>query len=378
MRSWFTRLFVCVACLVAVALSTPARAQGKGPVHVVNLDSDDATEDQAEGLTAALKSRLRATSGWQLAEVNDSLSMLIPALKCPPKPDAACLQRIADQLKTDRFFWGTVAKGPTPHQVTADLHLWVRGRPEQSAKESYSDNLKDPNDEALRKVSASLFERLTGDTTEGSVTIHSAVTNAQVFVDGAQRGVLDRGALTLSLPGGTHHVELRAQGYAAAGQQLNVITGSDSSVTLELAKTAASGQPEPPGKPVRVVRVLGFSAIGAGVVVGAIGVIEGVRFIGLQSDNQNDAAKYPTSVTDFCSDATKQKLGTSAPCDTRTAAEDARSMEFILLGTGAALIATGAVLLVFDRPAQEKSATALRVTPSFGTRGGGLSLGGSF
>ena len=380
MRTWSLRALLPVVFAVALAFTHSARAAGRSAVHVVNLDSDDATEDQAEGLTAALKSRVRATSGWQLAEGHDSLALLLPALKCPPKPDAPCLQRIPAQPKAVRFSWATLGKGPNAGQVTADLHLWVLGQPEQSLKSSYAENLKDPNDDALRKVASTLFERLAGNPTEGTVTIHCGVADAQVFVDGVAKGTIEHGAFAFSLAAGAHHIELRASGYATAAQDVNVVKGSESSVTIELGKSTSVTVPEAKeaGKPVRVVRLLGFGAIGAGIVVGAIGAVKGVEFLGLQSDNQNDASKYSAKVTDFCSDATKLQLGTSAPCVTRTAAEDARSLEFILIGSGAALIATGALMLAFQKPADDKPATALRVTPSFDPRGGSLSLGGAF
>ena len=47
--------------------------------------------------------------------------------------------------------WGTVQKGPAG-QVTAEVHLYQRGKSDTVVREQYADNLKDPNDDALRKI----------------------------------------------------------------------------------------------------------------------------------------------------------------------------------------------------------------------------------
>ena len=73
---------------------------------------------------------------------------------------ADCLGRMGDQLKADKFFWGTMKKAGK--NVALDLHLWTRGKPDQATTESYSDNLKDQNDEALKKIASRAFEKLTG------------------------------------------------------------------------------------------------------------------------------------------------------------------------------------------------------------------------
>src|SRR3954453_19863520 len=97
--------FACVlAVMFAVAPLRSARAEAPSPratpVHVLTIDSDDA-EDQADALSGAIRSRVRVAPGWSLQETSHSLSMLTAALRCPQKPDTACLQRIGDQIHTD-------------------------------------------------------------------------------------------------------------------------------------------------------------------------------------------------------------------------------------------------------------------------------------
>jgi hypothetical protein len=138
----------------------PVVARPLVPVVVVDLDFDDASEDQADALTAALRSRVDNTPGWRLESQRPSMTTLLPALSCPRPPDASCLDRIGKLLEVDHYFWGTVTKAPAPHDVVAEIHYWGRGEVERVARETYSENLTDQNDDALRRVAAQLVEQL--------------------------------------------------------------------------------------------------------------------------------------------------------------------------------------------------------------------------
>lgn len=130
------------------------------PIVVIDLDSDDASDDQADALTAALRSRLRRTAAWRLEPERPTMASLGPALSCPRPPDASCLDRIGDQLGIDRYIWGTVRKGHGKDEVVAEIHYWVRGAPEKVTLDTYSNNLTDQNDEALQRVAEKLVEQL--------------------------------------------------------------------------------------------------------------------------------------------------------------------------------------------------------------------------
>src|SRR5204863_5173511 len=101
--------------------------------------------------------------------------------------------------------------------VTLDLHLWTRGKPDQSITETYSDNLKDQNDETLRKIAAKLFEKLTGSTggavvppAAGTVlvAVHANVEEGIVLVDGLEKGKLSHGVASVEVPLGPHEIEV--------------------------------------------------------------------------------------------------------------------------------------------------------------------------
>ena len=70
--------------------AAPASSEHGPPLVVLDLESEDA-EDQADALSAALRSRIRSTNDFTVVETTQHLSALMIALKCPQKPDATCL-----------------------------------------------------------------------------------------------------------------------------------------------------------------------------------------------------------------------------------------------------------------------------------------------
>ena len=374
-----TKVWAILFALAAFLVPALALAQKPVVVHVIALDSDDASEDQADALTAALRQKVRTSPSLQLAESNQSLATLLPALKCPSRPDSACLQRIGDQLKTDRFFWGNVVKAPIPHQVVAEVHLWTRGKPEQVAKETYSDNLKDQNDDALKRIATQLFERLTGQATQGTIIVHA--TGAQtgtVVVDGKPASQLDHGQATLLLGSGSHTVDVQAEGMATTPQTVNVVVNATSEITFELRAAAVAGPP-PPSGPSHAKRLVGFITLG---IAGAAAIAGGV-FAGLYA---GDAGKFndyrntqPTTYTSLCSAPpaaiASDPLRVDA-CKHRDSADTEGTLAWAFAGAAVGLAVVGVVLVVTDHGKEENTPPAagkLRILPTFGPGGGGVS-----
>jgi hypothetical protein len=369
----------CAVFVAVVAFLVPALAFAQKPVtvHVIALDSDDASEDQADALTAAMRQRVRNAPSLQLAESNQSLATLLPALKCPTRPDSACLQRIGDQLKTDRFFWGNVVKATMAHQVVAEVHLWTRGKPEQVAKETYSDNLKDQNDDALKRIAGQLFERLTGQATQGTIIVHAIGAPAgTVLVDGKAAQPLDHGQATLLLTSGSHSIDVQADGMTTTAQTVNVVVNATNEITFEL-RAAAVAVPTPSG-PSHTKRTIGFVVLavgGAAIIAGA--VMGSLYFAGSDASTFNDW--YDANKTKYmgnaCSDpVSPQAAALSPPCGAREHADTFGTVGLAMIGGGVALAAVGVVLVMTDRNQEGTPAPAagkLRILPSFGPNGGG-------
>ena len=373
-KAW--AVFVAVVAFLVPAL---AFAQKPVTVHVIALDSDDASEDQADALTAALRQRVRNAPGFQPAESNQSLATLLPALKCPSRPDSACLQRIGDQLKTDRFFWGNVVKATIKGQVVAEVHLWTRGKPEQVAKETYSDNLKDQNDDALKRIAGQLFERLTGQATQGTIIVHAIGAQVgTVLVDGKAAQPFDHGQATLLLTSGSHSIDVQAEGMATTAQTVNVVVNATNEITFELkASTAAV---PPPSGPSHGKRTVGFIMLGvAGAAIIAGGVLAGLYFGG--SDTSTYNKWYDANKTKYtgnaCSDPqSPQAAALSPPCGARSSADMLGTVSWVAFGAGAALATVGVILVMTDSGSKDEARPAagkLHVLPTVGPNGAGVS-----
>ncbi len=392
-----------VALFWLVACPGTARADAPGPrasaVHVLGIDSDDA-EDQADALTGALRSRVRSAPGWSLQETQHSLGMLTAALRCPPKPDATCLQRIADQLHTDRFIWGVMSKA-SGNQVTAEVHLWARGRPDASDKETYSDNLQDQNDETLRRIATRILDKVAGTVTTGTLTVHAGDAAGVVWINGQKNRALDHGAATVTLAAGKYDVEVREEGFTTAKQEGVIVgAGQDTSVALKL-------EPAPPPPPEAEASkkssgpkgrvVAGWAFVIGGGVAGVVAAIEGIEFLSAKNDLDSARQQVPSQITDVCNSNNAQF--TSAPaaasaCSKYNAASTDRLVGVVAGGVAVVALAVGTVLLLTapketGEPAAGQTARAeprVQVLPYFAPgdarqsrgAGGGLELSVTF
>ena len=359
-----------------VAMSRIARADPPGahtvPVAVLAFDSDDA-EEQAEAITGAIRSRVRAAQGWSLIETTQSLAMMTAAFKCPSRPTPECQQKIAEQIKAERYIFGFVAKGPTAGQVTVEVHLYQKGKSDTPLKEQYADNLKDPNDDTLRKIAARIVERL-GGSAVGVIVVRSSDQTGEVVVDGEKHVPLEKGTARIELAAGGHSVEVAPTGGTSIKRNVLVTAGRET--VVEFAPAAVTEPPSAGGK-TNTRKIIGGATMGVGVVLGAVAVVQLVRYLGLQSDGDARAAeldtKDPVNGSKECRlyDARCAKLNT----DSKVASGLA-----IGLGAGSAVaLGLGAYLFFTDSGSSEKSAsTKPRIIPSIGAGSGNLMVVGAF
>lgn len=364
--------------------SSPARAEAPNaratPVYVLTLWTEDA-DDQADALTQTLRARVRQAPGWSLLETTQSFETLAIALKCPTRPDSSCLQRIGDQLRADRYVWGTIRK-KAAGEVVADVHLWARGKSSAEASESYSDNLKDPSDEALRAVAGRLFGKLTAASAAGLLVVHAGKGYGSVLVDGVERARLQSGTARLELADGPHTVGVRVSGFETPEQTTEIASGSEQSVTFALPTAAREAPGEGPRSSFPVVKVLGYSAavVGAGLLVA--GGIEALAWLSDSNASTNDRATIPRNVTDVCNDSAQ------AAQDACSKSKDAMSVStlgWVFAGAGAVLLGTGIVLVTADHGstvttggggslAPTKTAGSVQLLPAVGRHASSVNL----
>lgn len=345
----------------AVGASSPSSSSSSS-VTVLGVDAED-LDDQADALTGALRARVRAVAQVGIGDTTSTLALVTAALKCPSKPDEKCLARMGQQLKTDRIVYGWMSRAQKG-TVTAEVHLWTRGKPLVTATATYSDGLRDTNDEALRRVAGRLADKLFGIEPAGALTIHAGDREGEIRIDGADSGMLDRGRAVLEVRPGMHTVEVRVPGYEAAVARVDVRPESDLDLELPLQPATPSRPPPPPSHGISGRTALALVTLGAGVVVGVIGTIEAVHFLSLQSDN--DADHKTLGAQDFCNPAaphTSSDGEIAAACARIDDAKTARTTEIVLYSAAGVLLATGAVLLLTDHHASATTSASTRARP---------------
>jgi hypothetical protein len=373
--------------LTASASSLPRTAHAESPnskaipIYVLQILTDD-SDDQAESLTQAVRARARQAHGWSLAETPQSLETLAIALKCPPKPDPPCLQRIADQLRADHYIWGMMAKKKSG-EVSADMRLWNRNKAEAEVNESYSENLKDPTDEGLRAVAARIFDGLTGAGAGGTLVIHAGTGGGSVLVDGVTKGMLDDGVAHIDVPEGAHAVSVRVPGFEAPALPIKVKAGAEQEVSFALAPSEESS-PAPPESsegrlPIR--EILGYAAVATGVGFLTGATIEGLNWLADKNASDNDRKSIPSTVTDVCANPTN-----ATEQDACTRSKDASSkstLGWVFLGVGATFAGTGIWLITSDHGSSASASTGsdrrgtaahVAVVPMFGPHAGAMRM----
>jgi hypothetical protein len=318
------------------------------PISVIAIQTDVA-DDQAEALTKALRNAVRAIPGWSLGEGDFSLEVLTLSLKCSEPPDASCQSRIADQIKSDRYVWGTIQK--KGKDVRGTLNFWVRGKGTSKLPVEYTANLTESTDETLKRIAAQAISELTGGPPKGSVHIKAGDLQGQAFVDGQPLGALKSGEGTFLMPSGPHKLTVKAQGYADTESQIVVKpTGAPTEVTLvpikNDVKTAMNWR-----------KIGGFASIGVGVGLGIGGLVSSLNVSSVQGDANYEALRkaYPTS-TDVCKDGAANKAFTDivAKCES---AKGAQTMQIILYPLAAVAAGLGVYLVATSASSAPKATT---------------------
>ena len=313
-----------VACAGVAAPSAARAAEPRSSVaatkrtlHVLALDSDG-VDDHADALTKALRARVSESSSWVLGKPDTALALVMAALKCPAHPDPKCLQRIGDELETDRMIYGWV-KRDGRRRVAVEVHLWTRGQMETFSIERYSDTLRQPNDPRLRLLARRLLEKLEGGKPSAAVAVSAGDGEGSVLVDGDFAGDLVDGRALVELPPGSHRIEVRVPGMIPETKSVDAAPGADLDLVFRL-RHQEPVQERASGPSVRTI--LALSAIGAGVGAGVLGTVQASRYLTLQSQNRDDHRNL--NATDFCDTSKPHDSPTS---DVRAPASGSRTRD---------------------------------------------------
>jgi hypothetical protein len=347
------------------------------PIHIIALQTTTDADDQAEGLTKALRSAIRAMPGWSLGEGDNSLEVLVLKLQCTEPPDATCQSRIGDVIKSDRYIWGILNK--KGDNAVGELNYWVRGQGTHKVAVEYSANLTEANDEALKKVATDAITGLTGGPPKGQLHVKAGSVSGQVFIDDQPLGALTNGEGTFAVPAGQHKITVKATGYNDA--ETTTVVKPTGTVDVALNPLAVGD-----GKPLDFRKVGGFVGIGAGALLVGLGVVSSLQVNDAQQilGTGPDSPGYRNDVKsgDLCSGNYINKAGidTASPQEAMDACSKSVfvPLQFVFYGLGAAVAGTGIYLLMTSgtssAPDAKPAAPAAgwTFTPVAGPQGGGL------
>lgn len=372
-----------------VGRARTARADGTSatavPVAVLAFDSEQA-EEQADALTSAMKARIRATHGYTLVETNQSLGMLTAALRCPSRPTPECQQKIAEQIKQERYVWGVVTPAGAG-QVNAEVHLYQRGKPDAVVQERYADNLKDGNDDALRKIAQRIIDRLSGSAL-AVLVVKAGNVDGEVVVDGDKRFPLKNGSARIELSPDSHAVEVAAPGVPASKRNVLLAVGKET--VVDLTPSPQTGGPpaaEEPKSAFPTRKVIGGALLVVGVGAEIFAFERYSKWKSLK-DEVNDPKLTDGLITNgqkvpACDAQAPPGGGTTEQVCKKSDEANTVGITGIVAGSvGGLLLLGGAYLVIFGNDEKEGTKTAkvraTRVSPWVGQGTAGASLGGTF
>lgn len=281
-----TRRSLHLAAALGLSVATcavSAHAAPPGPgvetIPVLEIATDDA-DDQAKALTQAIRSRVKASPQFALAEQSVSLQVLLLALKCPDVPDAPCQDKIAGKIKSEKYIWGTMKKGPNK-TVVADLHFYVKGRPDQRQQFSFPDTMTDAIDPQMQKQAESMFLRITQFGRVGVVKLTMETpTDGEVFANGQSIGAITAKDHEYTLPVGETLFEVRSGGKVIARGQGSVLATAATELKLAEVKEKSDAPGTKPAAQTAVPawkRPVAFGAMGLGAVALGFTAFRGIQ-----------------------------------------------------------------------------------------------------
>jgi hypothetical protein len=377
------RLFALGVASAVLALPGSARAADEEPAVVLTIQTLDAFEN-ADSFTSALKRALEEAPGWTVPKTDKdyALQVLTISLDCADPPDAACEQKIGDEIHVDHFLWGRMHKEGS--DVTGDLHLWTRDKGSTTATFRYSANVKDAADDTLLAEARKHVAELVGPPPGGTLKILAGAITGPVFVDGKEAGKMIGGRVTLQVTPGPHKISIPAEGYNTMEAQVDLQPMESKELTLT---------PSVPSKGPDVQKILGFATMGLGVVAGgvAIGATVKTKLINDELGDKEQLLKDITPNTstggevDLCApgdgddpypnftgpDAQKQYY--NGLCDT---GRTMQTLQLVMWPLAGALVGTGIVVVATSdwSSSSGPEAASVRIDPSFGPQGADLKM----
>jgi hypothetical protein len=350
-----------------LGVTQPAQA-GDAAVSVLGLESAaGAPESVAPAITEAIRQRVSSTSGYRLAPGRDLVEVKL-VFSCPDEAPP-CMTQAAQSMGASKLIFGNLQPvGTDAYLVTLKLLDADKGVIEGWSSEQIPKAQTAPV--ALRGPAQKWFAALTGQAAPGTLRITGGVVGANVWLDGAQAGVLGADGLTLAgVAGGSHDVVVSKSGYEKFERKVTVAAGATEKLTIELKAISQPGEGEAPPAgaaaevlpkveqpaPVEVQysnpsRIAAWALLGLGAVGIAVGAYAGYE-VTVVNSNLDPYRRYPCASggTQTCGPDGKTNL---PPLDAaaqdyvrkqQNTGDNYTTLQWVGYGVGGALLATSAV-----------------------------------
>lgn len=340
-------------------------------ISVLGLEPAAGTPDAvATAVTEALRQRVSATSGYRLVPGRDLVEVKL-VFSCPDEAPPCMTQAAQSIGATKLVFGGLQPVGTDAYLVTLKLLDADRGVVEGWSSEQITKDQATPA--TLRGPAQKWFAALTGQAAPGAIKIEGGVLGANVWLNGAQAGLLGADGLLLgAVPAGSHILVVSKSGYEKFERTVTVSAGATEKVTVELKpieQPSEAGLEPPPvvaaEAPPRFVtpdtapaatgphqgdRIAAWALLGAGIVSIGLGAYSSYQ-VSVVNSNLDPLRRYPCNSDGAltCDPSGKENLGARTPeqeayvSDQKDKGDMYTKIQWVGYGLGGALVAASSV-----------------------------------
>jgi hypothetical protein len=250
-------LLVFAAVLGLGLVTQVGRAEAKQKIAILGVEADDGsdyTADQTANLARWITQGLRARAGKLSARfdvpanANKDLAEMKLVSDCLDEK-LECMVQMGKDLGVERVIYGKLSKNKSGWTLTLH-HLNVSAKSFDGRPYERVIVTGEATEEGVKKIASVAFGELTGATITGSIQLSANVEGATIFVDGAARGSVSGGSVSLGdLSEGPHTVALEAPGHRRWEQTVSVRGGEPTVVVAQLESDAVGGPPGDDGQP---------------------------------------------------------------------------------------------------------------------------------
>jgi hypothetical protein len=323
----------------------------------------------------------------------------------------ACMAPIGAGVGAEYLIYGNIVKssdkGKDGYKANLKI-LNVKTKTIEETSETFVPLTSLTGGAAAKEWAQKVYAKLTGekpvpDRVEqpagpGKLVLKGNVKSGDVFVDAARKGRLEGGAITLTLPEGSHSVAIEAPGHRRYEATVTVTSGQTKTIDAVLEEEAGTPLPPPPvvAKSSRLpLKIAGFGLSGVAAAAGLYafvvtvsGPIPDYEALGMRPRDNSGMEQEATSGDCDSSLGNELRTGMFSDREANVAFDKActtgkRRFYAEIVGVAAGVLAAGTLYFAYrsDGHASEKQSSIgkrnrrqLVVTPVISPSGGGASV----